>query len=71
MQHLDEDQTHDRISKLVEDNDDELGYVALSASKFLFNHAPEYVIGMADNLFVLNPNAELRYAFLKFSCCID
>lgn len=56
----DEDLTHDKINKLVDDNDDELGYVSLTASKFLFNHAPEYVLKTADNSFVLNPNFDLR-----------
>jgi hypothetical protein len=63
---VDEDLTHDKISKLVEDNDDELGYVSLTASKFLFNHAPEYVLKTCDDLFVLNSNFDLRYAFVKF-----
>lgn len=56
----DEDSTHARISSLVDENDDDLGYVSLTASKFLFRHAPEYVLKMVDDLFVLNPNTELR-----------
>jgi hypothetical protein len=62
---------HDKIHKLVNDNDDELGYVSLTASKFLFNHAPEYVLKTADDLFVLNPNFDLRYIFPQLIISIN
>ncbi|KAI6183720.1 hypothetical protein M3Y97_00519200 [Aphelenchoides bicaudatus] len=63
--HYDEDVVHGKISKCIDDNDDELGYVSLTASKFLFNHAPEYVLNNSDDLFVLNPNSSLRLAILN------
>jgi len=63
--HYDEDQIHERIYKLMEKNDDELGYVFLTATKFLFQHAPEFVLNKADDLFVVNSNTDLRSAILN------
>ncbi|KAI6229867.1 hypothetical protein M3Y99_01122400 [Aphelenchoides fujianensis] len=62
----DETATHDRIAELMgEKQEDEAGFVQLTAAKFLLRHAPHYVLETVGELFLGNSDADLRVAVLN------
>ncbi|KAI6172246.1 hypothetical protein M3Y98_00951700 [Aphelenchoides besseyi] len=62
----DETTTHDQIAELVNGtNDDEIGYVKQTATKFLLRHAPYYIMDSVDELFLIHLDTDLRLSILN------
>ncbi|KAI6197156.1 hypothetical protein M3Y94_01190900 [Aphelenchoides besseyi] len=62
----DETTTHNQIAELVNGtNDDEIGYVKQTATKFLLRHAPHHIMDSVAELFLIHLDTDLRLSILN------